>query len=97
MFKFLTDTPQKKTALYFLGAVLMLAFVAVNGQKVRCRTADNSYGYQQLSAGNRSVIGKLAEQALSSCPASDFEFFAPPPTVTTGLYSNPRLQFNARY
>lgn len=97
MFKFLTDTPQKKTALYFLGAVLVLAFVAVNGQKVRCRSADANAGYSPLSAGNRTTFGKLSERALTSCPASDFEFYVPPTTVTTGLYSNPRLQFNARY
>ncbi|MEZ0260808.1 MAG: hypothetical protein ACAH80_07350 [Alphaproteobacteria bacterium] len=95
MFKFLTDTPQKKTALYFLGAVLVLALVAVNGQKVRCRNAAATYGYYPAQAGNHSLRGKLAENALA-CPASDFEFYVPPSTVTSGLYSNPRLQFNAR-
>lgn len=95
MFKFLTDTPQKKTALYFLSGVIVLALVAVHGQKVRCRGAAATYGYYPSQAGNHTIRGKLAENALA-CPASDFEFYIPPSTVTTGLYSNPRLQFDVR-
>lgn len=95
MFKFLTDTPQKKTALYFLGAVLLLAFVAVHGQKARCGNAASTYGYYPSQAGNRTLLGKLAEQA-EACPVSDFEFYAPPATVTSGLSSNAPLRFGAR-
>jgi hypothetical protein len=94
MFKFLTDTPQKKTALYFMGAVFVLAIVAVHGQQQRCATIAANQGYY-ISAGNKTLRGRLADLAMS-CDARDFEFYQPPTSVTNGLYTNPGLQLGGR-